>query len=260
MPPDSRLCAKRGFKDQVAMAAPRPCSKTPSMSSLQATQSSSMESLESSMSTSEVTTGEAESARLATVLQENAVLKSELEILKLKCRNLHEENRRLRKPASILREKAQLEQTLEQEQEQQISKLTKKIGRLEKDVLGKQSTLEKLRREKIDLENTLEQEQEMLVNKLWKRIEKVEQEKRELEAKLGATPPPSPSDRNSPALLTSRIAQLSAEVDKLRRMLQHTETQNREKVQQITDEERMCGRRTCVSNGDCCGRRSDESS
>lgn len=39
---------------------------------------------------------EAESARLATVLQENAVLKSELEILKLKCRNLHEENRRLR--------------------------------------------------------------------------------------------------------------------------------------------------------------------
>jgi coiled-coil domain-containing protein 6 len=141
--------------------------------------------------------------------------------------------------AQLRREKAQLEQTLEQEQEQQISKLTKKIGRLEKDVLGKQSTLEKLRREKIDLENTLEQEQEMLVNKLWKRIEKVEQEKRELEAKLGATPPPSPSDRNSPALLTSRIAQLSAEVDKLRRMLQHTETQNREKVQQITDEERM---------------------
>ena len=39
---------------------------------------------------------EAESARLATVLQENAVLKSELEILKLKCKNLHEENRRLR--------------------------------------------------------------------------------------------------------------------------------------------------------------------
>ena len=49
---------------------------------------------------------------------------------------------------------------------------------------------------------------------------------RELEAKLGATPPPSPSDRNSPALLTSRIAQLSAEVDKLRRMLQQTEAQS----------------------------------
>lgn len=128
----------------MATSHSRPCSKTPSMSSLmvcindyiiincsiddvtvifQATQSSSMESLESSMSTSETTAGkvghvlimsqlerwmphmlilivcvfsEAESARLATVLQENAVLKSELEILKLKCRNLHEENRRLR--------------------------------------------------------------------------------------------------------------------------------------------------------------------
>lgn len=39
----------------------------------------------------------------------------------------------------------QLEQTLEQEQEQQISKLTKKIEKLEKDVLAKQSTLEKVR-------------------------------------------------------------------------------------------------------------------
>ena len=39
----------------------------------------------------------------------------------------------------------QLEQTLEQEQEQQISKLTKKIERLEKDVLSKQSTLERVR-------------------------------------------------------------------------------------------------------------------
>ena len=38
-----------------------------------------------------------------------------------------------------------MEQTLEQEQEQQISKLTKKIERLEKDVLAKQSTLERVR-------------------------------------------------------------------------------------------------------------------
>lgn len=143
-----------------------------------------------------------------------------------------------RKLAQLRREKVQLEQTLEQEQEQQISKLTKKIERLEKDVLSKQTTLEKLRREKIDLENTLEQEQEMLVNKLWKRMDKVEHEKRELEARLGATPPPSPSDCNTPALLTTRIAQLSAEVDKLKRMLQQREAQNREKVQQITEEER----------------------
>lgn len=39
---------------------------------------------------------EADTARLATVLQENAVLKSEIEILRLKCKNLLEENRRLR--------------------------------------------------------------------------------------------------------------------------------------------------------------------
>ena len=49
---------------------------------------------------------------------------------------------------------------------------------------------------------------------------------RELEARLGATPPPSPSDCNTPALLTSRIAQLSAEVDKLKRMLQQREAQS----------------------------------
>ena len=100
------------------------------MSSFQAAKSSSMESLESSMSTTESTTGmirqcfvnhrffffwfffgvfflktcvnfysmcqDIESARLATVLQENAVLKSELELLRLKCKNLVEENKRLR--------------------------------------------------------------------------------------------------------------------------------------------------------------------
>ena len=86
------------------------------MSSFQAAKSSSMESLESSMSTTESTTGtryqtgnrlihillslhlsqDIESARLATVMQENAVLKSEMELLRLKCKNLVEENKRLR--------------------------------------------------------------------------------------------------------------------------------------------------------------------
>ena len=37
-----------------------------------------------------------------------------------------------------------MEQTLEQEQEQQISKLTKKIERLEKETLTKQATLEQV--------------------------------------------------------------------------------------------------------------------
>ena len=39
---------------------------------------------------------EAERNRLTTVLQENAVLKSEIEIYKLKVKSLTEENRRLR--------------------------------------------------------------------------------------------------------------------------------------------------------------------
>lgn len=39
---------------------------------------------------------EVESARLATVLQENTVLKSELDMVKLKYKNIAEENRRLR--------------------------------------------------------------------------------------------------------------------------------------------------------------------
>lgn len=37
-----------------------------------------------------------------------------------------------------------MEQTLEQEQEQQISKLTKRIEKLEKEVLAKQTTLEQV--------------------------------------------------------------------------------------------------------------------
>ena len=41
-------------------------------------------------------TAEVESARLATVLQENAVLKSELDMMKHKYKNMMEENRRLR--------------------------------------------------------------------------------------------------------------------------------------------------------------------
>ena len=49
---------------------------------------------------------------------------------------------------------------------------------------------------------------------------------RELEARLGSTPPPSPSDRNSPAILNSRIMQLSSEVARLRRMLNQTDAQS----------------------------------
>ena len=53
-----------------------------------------MESLASSMSES---TTETNSARVATLAQENAVLKTELEVLRMKCRNLQEDNKTLRK-------------------------------------------------------------------------------------------------------------------------------------------------------------------
>ena len=68
-----------------------------SISSLQAGQSSSMESLESSTSMS-CNEGEPPSVhvRMTTLTQENAVLKSELELLRLKCKTLLEENRVLR--------------------------------------------------------------------------------------------------------------------------------------------------------------------
>ena len=78
----------------------------------------------------------------------------------------------------------QLEQTLEQEQEQMVNKLMRKIEKLEAETVAKQTNLEQLRREKIDLENTLDQEQESLVNRLWKRMERLEAEKRLLQEKL----------------------------------------------------------------------------
>lgn len=74
-------------------------------------------------------------------------------------------------------EKAELVTTLKQEQEVMVSRLLKKIKKLEADTVAKQQHLEQLRREKVELENTLEQEQEALVNRLWKRMEKLENEK-----------------------------------------------------------------------------------
>ena len=58
-------------------------------------------------------------------------------------------------------------------------------------------------------------------------MEKVEREKRDLEARLGATPPPSPNDRNSPAFLNSRIMQLSEQVILLKKQLEQTDAQSK---------------------------------
>lgn len=78
-------------------------------------------------------------------------------------------------------EKAELAATIQQEQESLVSKLMRKIKKLEAETQGKQTHLEQLRREKVELENTLEQEQEALVNRLWKRMDKLESEKRYVE-------------------------------------------------------------------------------
>jgi coiled-coil domain-containing protein 6 len=175
-----------------------------------------------------------------TLLKKIHSLKKEKEALALNYEQEEEflTNDLSRKLSQLRQEKVQLEQTLEQEQEHQVSKLMKKIEKLEKEVIAKQSILEQLRREKIDLENTLEQEQEMLVNRLWKRMDKVEAEKRDLEAKVGTTPPPSPSDRTDPALLNSRITQLLREVQGLRRKLADVETKHKTKMQEIGEEEK----------------------
>ncbi len=58
-------------------------------------------------------------------------------------------------------------------------------------------------------------------------MEKVEKEKRDLEARLGDTPPSSPHDKNSPAFLNSRILQLSEQVSVLRQQLERTDAQSK---------------------------------
>ncbi len=60
---------------------------------------------------------EAESSRLTTVLQENAVLRSELEVMRLRCKNLVEENRKLRQ-ASVTIVSAEREREREREEEE----------------------------------------------------------------------------------------------------------------------------------------------
>ncbi|XP_036918633.1 coiled-coil domain-containing protein 6 isoform X2 [Sturnira hondurensis] len=184
--------------------------------------------------------------RLASLQQENKVLKIELETYKLKCKALQEENRDLRKASvTILQhEKAELEQHLEQEQEFQVNKLMKKIKKLENDTISKQLTLEQLRREKIDLENTLEQEQEALVNRLWKRMDKLEAEKRILQEKLDqpVSAPPSPRDISmeidSPENMMRHIRFLKNEVERLKKQLRAAQLQHSEKMAQYLEEER----------------------
>ncbi|KAJ8396022.1 hypothetical protein AAFF_G00025540 [Aldrovandia affinis] len=121
--------------------------------------------------------------RLASLQQENKVLKIELETFKLKCKALQEENRDLRKASVTIQARA------EQEEEFISNTLFKKIQALQKEKETLAVNYEKeeefltnelsrklmqLQHEKAELEQHLEQEQEFQVNKLMKKIKKLE--------------------------------------------------------------------------------------
>ena len=47
---------------------------------------------------------------------------------------------------------------------------------------------------------------------------------RDLETRMGTTPPPSPSDKMDHVALNARVVQLSSEVDQLKKLLSKTES------------------------------------
>ncbi|XP_040577847.1 coiled-coil domain-containing protein 6 isoform X1 [Lepeophtheirus salmonis] len=123
--------------------------------------------------------------RNESLVQENTVLKVEIETYKWKIKALIEENRELRQASVHIQAKA------EQEEEFISNTLLKKIQALKKEkenlALNYEQEeecltndlsrkLNQLRQEKVQLEHTLEQEQECLVNKLMRKIEKLENE------------------------------------------------------------------------------------
>lgn len=123
--------------------------------------------------------------RIESLLQENRVLKVELETYKLRVRTLQEENKSLKQASVLIQAKA------EQEEEFISNTLLKKIQELkkEKEVLALNyeqeeefltndlsKKLHQLRNEKMQLTATLQQEQESLVNRLMRKIRKLESE------------------------------------------------------------------------------------
>jgi len=123
--------------------------------------------------------------RLATLTQENRVLKIEVDKFKIQVGAVTEENRRLRQASVNIQARA------EQEEEFISNTLLKKIQELkkEKETLAIHYEKEEefltnqlskklghLRQEKVELERTLEREQEYQVNKLMRRIERLERE------------------------------------------------------------------------------------
>eukprot|EP00118_Oscarella_pearsei_P025291 m.307933 g.307933 ORF g.307933 m.307933 type:complete len:474 (+) comp43036_c0_seq1:2-1423(+) len=139
------------------------------------------------MSTASATPAEDQTqcVRCQTLLQEVVVLRTEVEVMKLRCKNLREENKQLRQVSVSIQAQA------EQEEEFISNTLMKKIHSLKKEkealavnyeqeeeYLTNDLTrkLNQLKQEKVELEQTLEQEQEFQVNKLMKKIERLENE------------------------------------------------------------------------------------
>lgn len=123
--------------------------------------------------------------RIASLQQANRVLKVELEMYKLRCKQMQGENKMLRQASVSIQAKA------EQEEEFISNTLMKKIHTLkkEKEILAMNYEQEEeyltndlskkllqLRQEKVTLEQTLEREQEFQVNKLIRKIERLEAE------------------------------------------------------------------------------------
>ncbi|XP_002128917.2 coiled-coil domain-containing protein 6 [Ciona intestinalis] len=131
--------------------------------------------------------------RVASLQQENRVLKMELETYKLRCNALQEENKALRQASVNIQARA------EQEEEFISNTLMKKIQELKKEketLVNKYETeeefltnelqrqLSQLRQEKVELEQTLEKEQEKQVNTLMRKIEKLKRETHDKHYKL----------------------------------------------------------------------------
>ena len=168
--------------------------------------------------------------RMDSLMQENRVLKCELETYKLKIKSLQDENKHLRQDAVHIQAKA------EQEEEFISNTLLKKIQALKKEkenlainyeqeeeYLTNDLTrkLEQLRQEKVQLEHTLEQEQECLVNKLMRRIEKLESETTTKQASLEAL------RREKVELENTLEQEQEALVNKLWKRMDHLEKEKR---------------------------------
>ncbi|XP_072051109.1 coiled-coil domain-containing protein 6-like isoform X1 [Amphiura filiformis] len=150
--------------------------------------------------------------RIASLEQENKVLKIELETYKMRCKSLQNENRDLRKASvtiqaqaeqeeefisntllkkiqALKKEKEKLAVNYEQEEEFLTNDLSRKLMQLRDEKTQLEKTIketqdQQLRQEKIQLERTLEQEQEYQVNKLMRKIEKLENDTGSKQRKL----------------------------------------------------------------------------